>query len=263
MTEYLMAGQQSELERLRLQAEMWEPAGRDLLAKLGPGEGRRVVDIGCGALGWLRVLSEWVGPSGQVIGTDIDDTLLDAARTLVEDEGLTNVTLRRDDLFASTLEPGSFDLVHARFVIAPVGRGAEQLAVYRKLAAPGALLVLEEPDTGSWHFNPPAPAAERLIDLTRQAFTSVGSDLDAGRSVPALLATNGLQPNLHSAVLAVPAGHPFLRLPIQFTVSLEPRFAGIIPLDELRELRATAEAELAEPGRWGTSFTLIQTWARC
>ena len=112
MSDYLLAGQQSELDRLRAQALVWEPAGRDLLAQLGDGAGLRVVDIGCGALGWLRILSDWVGPSGQVIGTDIDDTLLDAARAFVEEEGRSNVTLLRDDLFASALEPG-FDLVHA------------------------------------------------------------------------------------------------------------------------------------------------------
>jgi hypothetical protein len=32
--------------------------------------------------------------------------------------------------------------------------------------------------------------------------------------------------------------------------------------DELASLRREAEAELAEPARWGTTFTLIQTWGR-
>ena len=27
-------------------------------------------------MGWLRILSEWVGPSGEVVGTDIDESLL-------------------------------------------------------------------------------------------------------------------------------------------------------------------------------------------
>jgi len=31
---------------------------------------------------------------------------------------------------------------------------------------------------------------------------------------------------------------------------------------ELEELRQRAEAEIAQPGRWGTTFTLVQTWAR-
>ena len=30
--------------------------------------------------------------------------------------------------------------------------------------------------------------------------------------------------------------------------------------DELASLRREAETELAEPGRWGTTFTLIQCW---
>ena len=66
--EYLLADQPSELERLQLQSLVWEPSGRHLLAKLGDGSGLRALDAGCGALGWLRVLSEWVGPSGQVVG---------------------------------------------------------------------------------------------------------------------------------------------------------------------------------------------------
>ena len=31
--------------------------------------------------------------------------------------------------------------------------------------------------------------------------------------------------------------------------------------DELASLRREVEAELAKPGRWGTTFTLIQSWA--
>lgn len=76
---YLLAGQASELERLQLQSRVWEPAGRRLLAEIGDGRGRRVVDIGCGVLGWLRLLSDWVGPDGQVVGTDIDPAMPAAA----------------------------------------------------------------------------------------------------------------------------------------------------------------------------------------
>jgi ubiquinone/menaquinone biosynthesis C-methylase UbiE len=158
--EYLLADQPSELERLQLQSRVWEPSGRQLLMKVGDGSGLRVLDVGCGALGWLRILSEWVGPSGQVLGTDIDDRLLDAARSFLEAEEIANVELAVDDLFDSKLEPESFDLVHARYLIAPLGRGREQVASHRRLVRPGGSLVLEEWDLGSWHFNPPAPASD-------------------------------------------------------------------------------------------------------
>jgi ubiquinone/menaquinone biosynthesis C-methylase UbiE len=113
--EYLLANQPSELERLRLQSRVWEPTGRQLLSKVDGGSGGRALDIGCGAMGWLRILSEWVGPSGQVVGTDIDENPLDAARSFLEAEGIPNVELVVDDLFESQLEPQSFDLVHARY----------------------------------------------------------------------------------------------------------------------------------------------------
>ena len=152
--EYLLAGQASELERLQLQSRVWEPSGRRLLEQIGNGHGARAVDVGCGVLGWLRILSEWVGPEGEVTGFDVDDAMLAAADRFVTDEGLRNVGLVKDDLFASELEPNSFDLVHARYEITPLGRASEQMETYRRLARPGGTIVLEDLDTGTWHFNP-------------------------------------------------------------------------------------------------------------
>src|SRR5215216_3682871 len=104
-TDYLLAGQASELERLQVQSRVWEPSGRKLLEEIGDGDGTRVLDVGCGVLGWLRILSEWVGPDGEVTGTDVDGAMLSAADRFVMDEGLRNVGLVKDDLFASELEP--------------------------------------------------------------------------------------------------------------------------------------------------------------
>jgi hypothetical protein len=46
-------------------------------------------------------------------------------------------------------------------------------------------------------------------------------------------------------------GHPYLRLPLQFSVALESRLLEIVSEDGLASLRREAETELAEPGRWG------------
>ena len=256
-----MAGQLSELERLQLQSRVWEPAGRRLLDGLGSGRGMRVVDLGCGCLGWLRLLSEWVGPDGEVTGTDVSPSLLEAAQEFVRSEGLANVRLVQDDLFASELPARSFDLVHARFQIAPLGRAAEQLAVYRRLTAPGGRVVVEDPDSASWHYNPPAPAAERLIELILAAFRDAGGDFDAGRYEAELMRDASLVSDVRAEVLALPPGHAYLHLPLQFSVSLEPRMLARIPLEELAALREDARVELVAPNRWGTTFTLIQSTA--
>lgn len=259
--DYLLADQPSELERLQLQSRVWEPAGRQLLSKLDGGSGGRALDVGCGALGWLRILSEWVGPSGQVVGGDVDESLLGAARSFLDAEGISNVELVVDDLFESKLEPQAFDLVHARYLIAPLGRGSEQVAAHRRLVKPDGVLVLEEWDLGSWHFNPPAPAAERLIGVLSEIFGELGGE--AGRALPELLREIGIEePGIDAHVVALPPGHPYLRLPLQFSVALESRLLERFSADELDSLRRGAESELAEPGRWGTTFTLIQSWGR-
>jgi SAM-dependent methyltransferase len=258
---YLLAGQISELDRLQLQSRVWEPSGRRLLDKIGAGHGARAVDIGCGVMGWLRLLSEWTGPDGEVVGTDIDDAMLAAAEHFVTDERLGNVVLRHDDLFATTLGPSSFDLVHARFELTPLGRCHEQMNNYVRLLRPGGTLVLEDPDWGSWHFNPPATACEKLIALICEAFARWGDD-QAGRKHLELCHSVGIAGDVRAAVLALPPGHPYLRLPLQFTTALEPRLVTFVDAADLERLRNDAEAELAEPSRWGTTFTLIQSWGR-
>ena len=60
-------------------------------------------------------------------------------------------------------------------------------------------------------------------------------------------------------VLALPPGHPYLWLPLQFGVGLEPRLVSFVSVEELRRLRQDAENELQEPARWGTTFTVIQS----
>lgn len=257
---YLLAGQVSELERLKLQSQVWEPGGRRLLGEIGEGHGARAVDIGCGVMGWLRLLSEWVGPDGEVVGTDIDDAMLSVARQLVADEDLGNVALRNDDLFATTLEPASFDLVHARYEITPLGRAAEQMKTYLGLARPGGVIVLEDPDVASWHFNPPAAALEELIALIVEAFRKTGGDWNAGRKHIDLFRSIGIEANVRAEVIALSSGHPYLRLPLQFATALEARLLSLVEADHLERLRHEAEIELKEPGRWGTTFTLIQCW---
>jgi SAM-dependent methyltransferase len=258
---YLLANQPSELERLQLQSRVWESTGCQLLSRLGDGSGRHALDVGCGAMGWLRILSEWVGPSGQIVGTDIDESLLAAAHSFLKAEGISNVELVVDDLFESKLEPQSFDLVHARFVIAPLGRGREQVDSHRRLVRPGGSLVLEEWDLGSWHFNPPAPAAERLIQMLAEIFAALGGE--AGRELPELLREVGIEePEIDAHLIALKPAHPYLRLPLQFSVALETRLLERLSEDELASLRREADSELAEPGRWGTTFTLIQGWGK-
>jgi ubiquinone/menaquinone biosynthesis C-methylase UbiE len=259
---YLMAGEQTELERLRLQSQVWEPAGERLLARLGDGHGLRALEVGCGAMGWLRILSRWVGATGEVIGTDVQEQMVSTAHALLSEESLANVTLVKDDFFSSSLPEASFDLVHLRFQLAPLGRGPEQVAIACRLAKPGGWVLLEEPDAGSWRENPLAPSAARLRELIVEAFARAGGDFNAGRRLPEYLQDAGIEPSIHAQCVTLKPGHPYSQVAVQLAVSLRPHLLTFIAEAELDRLLAAAQAELAHPTCWGMSWTLVQAWGK-
>jgi len=247
---------------MHMQALQWEPAGRELLAELGEGTGLRVADMGCGPLGWLRPLSEWVGPSGEVVGTEVAGAVAQQARLTVRSEGLANVTIMVDDVFHSVLQERSFDLVHARFMLGAVGQPEVQFDTYRRLVKPGGWLVLEEPDGASLRFNPSAPANERLAELTTAFFRGLGRDFDTGRRVRSLLRACGDVPVLRAQVLALPPGHVYRAIMLMGASVIRDKLADRIGAEEVDRLLAVAEEELDDPELWSTSLMLIQGWVR-
>jgi hypothetical protein len=54
--------------------------------------------------------------------------------------------------------------------------------------------------------------------------------------------------------------HPYLRLPLQFSVSLERPLLQTVSADELVSLRR--RSGVGRPGKVGMTFTLIQSWGK-
>jgi SAM-dependent methyltransferase len=88
-------------------------------AQLGPG--MRAIDIGCGPLGALAILSEIVGPTGEVVGLDSSADAIAKANALIAHLGLRNVRLVHGDLNAldaSALgSEDAFDFAYCRLVL--------------------------------------------------------------------------------------------------------------------------------------------------
>lgn len=259
-TAYVLAGQRSELERLRLQSQVWELSGKHLLNAIGDGRDLHAVDVGCGAMCWLGLLSDWVGPGGHVVGTDTDDALLSAANALVDERRLTNVALIKDDIFASDLEPNSFDVVHARFQLS-LGRFADQMAAYVRLARPGGLIVVEDVNPSSWQFVPPGPALAEVVRLVKLVFSNLGLSEPSTVQLD-MFRRAGVAYDVRTEVIALPPGHPYQRLPLQFVDGLRKPLEALTGADELAALEREAEQELHDPERWGLTFTLVQAWGR-
>jgi SAM-dependent methyltransferase len=261
MSAYTSFDPEAERRRLRVQAEVLEPLGERALAQLGDLRGKRALDVACGAMGMLPALSRRVGPQGSVVGTDTSDAMLEQARATCAGLHLGNVTLVKDDAYATALPPASFDVVHVRFLLAPVGRDEVLLPQLERLARPDGWIVLEEPIAAPWHVGPGGEAHDALLAIVQRTFVRHMGGFEAGRRLFDHARTRGWRDIGYDAqTFAMPPGHPLLRLPVMFATSLRAVILRDTPEAELDAAIAAAEELYARPATHGTGFTVIQVW---
>ncbi|MGW1024135.1 methyltransferase domain-containing protein [Streptomyces sp. NPDC002577] len=192
---YLLVNRQREAgRRFDAFAELFDPWTLDHLDRLGPAAGWRCWEVGAGGLSVPTALAGRVGPTGQVLATDIDTSWL---------TGLTATTgpveVMRHDVVRDEPPAGGFDLVHARLVLVHLPDRAEALRRMAAAVRPGGWLVVEDADPALQPLACPDERgpAEELANRIRRGFRALlaqrGADLAFGRSLPALLRGAGLR----------------------------------------------------------------------
>jgi SAM-dependent methyltransferase len=91
------------------------PPGRLAIDGLDLSAGERVLDVGCGTGGTTVELASRVTPSGEVIGADIAEGMLDRARERAASLGLRHVSFVHADVQATDLGTHRFDAAFSRF----------------------------------------------------------------------------------------------------------------------------------------------------
>jgi SAM-dependent methyltransferase len=261
--EYMLGDAADERARLMAQAALLEDEARALLDRVDIPVGGDVIDIGCGPIGILPLLSDRVGPHGQVTGFDRHGDMLDhAARTCAR---LGNVRFALGDATDTGFTPGTFDVAHIRLLLVNV---SDPIAVVREAARivrPGGAVVVQEVDWLSWQCEPGLPAWAALRDILRGLWHSRGLDPEIGRRLPTLLRAAGLcevQATAHAGIDG--AGHPYRRLILTFADRFRDRIlaAGLATADELDALQAAVDRHLADPGTVVVRAMTVQAWGR-
>jgi SAM-dependent methyltransferase len=252
-----------EAGRLQVQARLWEAYAESMLDAIGLARGAACVDLACGAMGILGPLSRRAGREGRVVGIDMDQRMLDAAAAYVSAEQLPNVELLNRDALATDLPGASFDLAHARLLIAPFGRADDLLAEMMRLVKPGGVIALEEPDCHSFHLHPRSTAFETLIEVCNTYLLMNGGDPSAGQKIFQLLRRAKLSNvKVRARAEALHDGHPHMRMPLQAVAPLRDGILDALLLTEreLDRIMEEVEERIRDPGTYLTTFTLVQAW---
>ncbi|MGC5362000.1 methyltransferase domain-containing protein [Streptomyces sp. DT24] len=263
--QYLMGAGSDELDRMLFQGRMFRPEAERLLRRCGPGPDTRAIDVGCGPLGIMDLLSEHVGPGGEVVGIDVQPGMLDLARRLVAERGLTNVRLVEGDAAESGEAPGGFDFVHTRLVLMNVPHSAAVLAAMVALARPGGTVAVQDVDWISRVCDPPHPAWNRLVDAITELWRLNGMDVLLGRRLPRLLREAGLTDiGVDAGIRVFQHDHPYQTLLVDRAELCRDALVerGLIGHDELDGTIGELRAHLADPGTIVVHPTLFQAWGR-
>ena len=187
--QYALGRSPQEYARLARQAEILKPMTRRVFAEAGIQPGMRVLDLGSGAGDICMLLDEMVGPSGSVIGLDVDDDALAHARERATAAGISNVTFIHSD-FADYVPDAPVDAIVGRLVLMYQADPAAALAKLTKYLRPGGVVAFLE----GWFQAPAGPdsaiktAAGILIETLRRS----GAHIDLGMRLHRVFVAAGL-----------------------------------------------------------------------
>jgi SAM-dependent methyltransferase len=263
--DYVLGGSEAELDRLRAQAADYEASAIWLLDTIGIKSGSRVLDVGCGPIGILRLLSERVGSKGEVVGLEREPRFVEMARREVERLGLTNVIVVQADALSNGLDRESFDLVHERLVMVNVPERERLLSEMVALVAPGGAIALEDIDNVSWLCQPEHPSWTALLHGFHTVFQAGGGEPFMGRRLPGLLldaAVSDVRARVHTE-LPQPGQYRRTHL-ISLVASLRDKFVAMnVMSEEELESHITALAgHLADPRTLVIEKLFVQAWGR-
>lgn len=190
---YVWGTQELERKRLLDQSALYTTETNWLLDRLHITAGATALDLGCGPLGILDLLSRRVGPSGKVSGVERESEFVDIAKETIASAELHNVEVKCGDATETGLSSNSFDIVHERLLLIVTPKVPSVIAEMIRLAKPGGLVITQDVDIRSWVCEPGLPAWDRFFGAFEQVYTEDGKDPYVGRRLPRLLRQAGLQ----------------------------------------------------------------------
>ena len=230
---YVMGRNSAETQRLQVQANLLAPHSAHLFRLAGISPGMRVLDIGCGAGDVSMLLADLVGPSGSVIGVDIDPVVLDLARTRAAEAGLTTVSFLHADLTDLRLDE-PVDALVGRLILMHLREPAATVRTLSRLVRPGGVVTFQDYIVSRARAVPATPLVTRTVRWVAEAMRAAGANPDIGEQIASILFDAGLA--VSGAASAGMAGDADSVVPSLFAATAR----SVLPM-------ALAQGVVAEP----------------
>src|SRR5690606_17280474 len=117
---------------------------------------------------------------GRVIGIDVDEGILAAARGAAPDD-VVGVELRVGDVYGLDLADDSVDVVHAHQVLQHLTDPVAALREMRRVCRPGGVVAVRDVDYETMTWSPASDGMTHWLAAYRAVHRANGGEPDAGR----------------------------------------------------------------------------------
>lgn len=192
-SDYLLGINQTELDRLQFQHDVWGGVTGAFFDRLGVGAGWKCLDVGAGPGLVSADLRGRVGETGEVAALEPSEMFLGWFRAQVERKGWKNVRALTGSAEGAELPAGHFDLVFVRWVIAFVPDAEAFLAPLIRALKPGGVIAIQDYYYEGLSLFPRGGAFDRMPDVVRAYYKSGGGDAYITGRLPGLFRKMGLE----------------------------------------------------------------------
>ena len=182
------------VSRLEARGRHWffQNVLREYLDAMDIGSASTVLDMGCGTGVAARTIARRANFSGTVTGIDLSLYLIEAAKRLAEEEGLSNlVEFRSGDTRDLDVPDGEFDAVVAHTLVSHVEEPLTVIKEATRVAKPGSLIAIFDGDYASMTFALDDPVQSRKYDEV--LINSIVTSPRVMRQMPRLIQRAGLE----------------------------------------------------------------------
>ena len=266
---YILGSSEGETGRLVRQADLYEAETRRLFRDAGVHDGMRVLDVGSGAGDVAFIAADLVGPTGSVLGIDVDPGVLAIARERATQQHRGNVRFIDGDAIDAEVGSG-FDAAVGRFVLMHAPDPVALLAAVCGRVRPGGVIAVAEGDlTMGMGFaqDHPSELIRAIWAWSAETFRRAGIPVTMAPMLVHAFAAAGLgipQMSLYAPLGARP-DWPGFDVDADTLASMAPLLEklGIVTQDEL-DAATLAERYRTETARTGYPFLMlpiVTAWA--
>lgn len=198
-TNYAIRGGLEGRRRLNLLHRVMWPTTAPLLRRARVSRGMACLDMGCGGGHVALALARRVGPSGRVLGVDIDPVNVEHARRQAARRRIAHAAFRQASIY-DFAEEHAYDRIYVRFLLTHLPDREAAVRILARALRPGGVLIVEDTDfIGSFSY-PRCPAFDRYVELYREVVRRRGGDPEVGPKLRGLFVHAGLEP-VHVALV--------------------------------------------------------------